>query len=54
MVVPRTVLVRSVTGMAVVHEDMHQRAGKQQQEREKTKKVRPVLTQQKVRGDGAP
>jgi hypothetical protein len=39
--------------MTAVHEDMHQWAGQQQQERQRAEQVRAVLGEQEVRGNGA-
>jgi hypothetical protein len=38
--------------MAVMHEDVHQRAGQQQQERQRTQEVGAVLAEQEVSGNG--
>jgi len=43
----------TVIAMTMVHEDMHQRAGQQQQERQGTNSVRQVLCQQKVARNGS-
>lgn len=40
--------VATVATVAVVHKDMHQRAGEQQQERQSPHNMRQVLSQQKV------
>ena len=41
-----------MTTMTVVHEIMHQRAGQQQQERQRTEEVGAVLSQQEIARDG--
>ena len=41
-----------VPAMAAVHEDMHQRAGQQKQERQGTEEMGAVLAEQKVGGSG--
>ena len=46
-------MTASVSTMTVVHEHVHQRAGQQQQERQRTEEVGAVLAQQEVRCDGA-
>ena len=45
-------MTATVSSMAMVHEDMHQRARQQQHERQRTQEVGAVLAQQKVSGDG--
>ncbi|GAB3478543.1 hypothetical protein GCM10011496_17030 [Polaromonas eurypsychrophila] len=45
-------MLATVFAMAAMHEDMHQRAGQQQQERQRAEEVGTVLRQQKVRGNG--
>ena len=44
--------VATVPAVAAVHENVHQRAGQQQQEGQRAEEVRTVLAQQEVRGDG--
>lgn len=46
-------MVMTMSTVTVMHEDMHQRAGQQQQIRQRTEEVGAVFGQQKVRGDGA-
>ena len=46
-------MTATVPTMAVMHENVHQRAGQQQQERQRTEEVGTVLAQQEVRGTGA-
>ena len=43
----------TVIAMTMMHEDMHQRAGQWQQERQGTNGVRQVLCQQKVARSGS-
>ena len=46
-------MTATVAAMAAVHEDVHQRAGQQQQERQRAEEVRTVFAQKEVSGDGA-
>ena len=51
-VLPAIVVV-TLAAMSVVHEDVHQRAGQQEQERQCAKKVRAVLADQEIRSNRA-
>ena len=42
-------MAATVSAMAAMHKDMHQRAGQQKQKRQCAQKVGPMLAQQKVR-----
>ena len=44
-------MVMTMTSMTVMHEDMHQRAGQQQQERQRTDDMSQVLRQQEIARD---
>ena len=44
-------MITTMSSMAAMHEDMHQRAGQQQQERQRAEEVGTVLRQQEVRGN---
>lgn len=46
-------MLMTMATMPVVHEEMHQRAGEQQQVRQGTDDMRQVLRQQEIARDGA-